>query len=54
MQIKKVVCVFFLFATVGMSNVAFTADESSRDAELEELKRQIIEMQKLVKLRMLK
>ena len=46
MQIKKVICVLFLFVAVSMSNVAFAEDESASETEFEQLKRQFIELQK--------
>jgi len=46
MQIRKVICVIFLFATMCMSNVGFTQDKETNDAELEELKQQITELQR--------
>ena len=46
MQIRKVVCMLFLFATVCMSNVGLAQDKETKDAELVELKQQIIELQR--------
>ena len=46
MQIKKVVCVLFLFAALGTSKLALAEDRSSQDTELEQLKQQIAELQK--------
>jgi len=46
MQIRKVVCVFSVIAAVGMSNVAFAQGNQAKDAELAELKQQIIELQR--------
>lgn len=46
MRIKKLVCVLFLFATVCMSNVGLAQDKETKDAELAELKQQIIELQR--------
>ena len=45
MQIKKVVCMLFLFATVCMSNVGLAQDKDPNDAELAELQQQITELQ---------
>jgi len=45
MQIRKVVCMLFLFATVCMSNMGLAQDKETEDAELAELKQQIIELQ---------
>jgi len=44
MQIYNVICVLFLIAVVFMSNVAFAQDKNNND-ELDELKRQINELQ---------
>jgi len=44
MQIRKVVCMLFLFATVCMSNMGLAQDKETEDAELAELKQQIIEL----------
>ena len=46
MQIKKIVCVFFFFAAVGASNVALAVDRQADNAELSELKQQLIELQR--------
>ena len=46
MQVRKTICVLFLFATVGMSNVGLAQDKETKDAELTELKQQIIELQR--------
>ena len=46
MQIKKIVCVLLLFATMGMSNVGVAGQTETRDADLAELKQQVSELQK--------
>ena len=46
MQIRKVICVIFLFAIVCMSNVGLAQDKETKDAELAELKQQVIELQR--------
>jgi len=46
MQVKKMLCVFFLFAAVGISNVAWAQASQANDAELAELKQQLIELQR--------
>ena len=46
MRIEKIVCVLFLFAAVGISDVCLAQDIQTKDAELAELKRQIIELQR--------
>ena len=46
MQIKKIVCVFFLLVTAGVSNVGFTADAETEDPNLAELRQQVSELQK--------
>ena len=48
MQIKKVVCVLFLFAAVGISDVCLAQDTQMKDAELAELKQQVAELQRQV------
>jgi len=45
MQIRKVVCMLFFFATVCMSNMGLAQDKETEDAELAELKQQVIELQ---------
>ncbi|MBN2316941.1 MAG: hypothetical protein JXM79_23645 [Sedimentisphaerales bacterium] len=45
MQVRKIVCVLFLFAAVGISNVALAEDRQAKDTELAELKQQLIELQ---------
>lgn len=46
MQIKKIVCVFFLLITAGVSNVGFTADAETGEPNLAELRQQVSELQK--------
>jgi signal transduction histidine kinase len=46
MRIKKVVCVLFLFTVLGISDVCLAQDRQMKDAELAELKQQIIEPQR--------
>ncbi|MFC1793643.1 hypothetical protein ACFL3Q_08670 [Planctomycetota bacterium] len=48
MQIKKVVCVLFLFTTVGMSNLGLARDKETEDAELAELKQRTLELQQQI------
>ncbi len=46
MKTRKTICVFCLFATIGLSNISFAQDKETKNAELAELKQQITELQR--------
>jgi hypothetical protein len=46
MQIRKVICVLFLLVALGISNVSFSKDGETKDAELAVLKQHIVELQR--------
>ena len=45
MRIKTLVCLLFLFTVVGISGASIAQDRETKDAEITELKQQIIELQ---------
>lgn len=46
MQVIRVICVLFLFVTVGTSNVCLARERQTKDAELAELQQQLLELQR--------
>ena len=46
MQVRKTICVLFVFAAAGMWNVGLAQEKGTGNAELAELKQRILEMQR--------